>query len=85
MELQHDPFSLLYNTGPRFKDGGSHRDRWVPTVLKGSRLTKSPSMKFADGGRSLCLTAREAETHPLAVIAEVDSLPLYCYLLDREG
>ena len=76
------PFSLLYNTGPRLKDNKNRRDRWVPTVPKGSRLTKSPSIKFAEGGHSFCLTMGEVETQPLALIAEVDSLPLYSYMLD---
>lgn len=79
------PFSLLYNTGPRLKDGDNRRDRWVPTVPKGSRLTKSPSMKFAEGGHSFCLTVGEVETQPLALIAEVDSLPLYSNMLDIES
>ena len=76
------PFSLLYNTGPRLKDGKNIRDKWVPTVPKGSRLANSPSMKWAVDGRSLCLTTQDDETPPLAVTAQVDSLPLYCYLID---
>ena len=78
------PFSLLYSSGPRLKNGDSHRDRWVPTVPKGSRLTKSPSMRFTEDGLSFALTMTNAKTQPLAVIAEVDSLPPSCYLLDSE-
>ena len=79
------PFSLLYNTGPRLKEGESHRDRWVPTVPKGSTLTNRPSMKFADDGCSFCLSTLENEDPPLAVTAQIGSLPLYCYLLDTKS
>ena len=79
------PFSLLYNCGPRFEDEENHRDKWVPTEPKGSRLTNSPSMKWASDGHSLYLTSKKDETSPLAVIVQVDSLPLYCYLVDEES
>ena len=79
------PFSLLFNTGPRFNDGESHRDRWVPAVPKGSKLTMSPSLTFAEDGRSFCLTDMNAESQLLTLIAQTDSLPLYCYLLDTES
>ena len=79
------PFSLLYNSGPRFEDGENQRDKWVPTEPKGSRLTNSPSMKWASDGHSLYLSTNKFETPPLAVIVQVDSLPLYCYLVDDEN
>ena len=78
------PFSLLFNTGPRFNDGENHRDRWVPAVPKGSKLTQSPSLEFAEDGRSFCLSDMNAESQLLTVIAQADSLPLYSYLLDTE-
>ena len=78
------PFSLLFNTGSRINDGESHRDRWVPAEPKGSKLNQSPSLKFAEDGRSFCLTDINAESQPLTVTAQVDSLPLYCYLLDTQ-
>ena len=79
------PFSLLYNTGSRSKDSEGLRDRWVPTVPKGSELTKSPSMKFAEDGHSFRLAVAKDERQPLAMIVYVDSLPLCCYLLDTES
>ena len=78
------PFSLLFNTGPRFNDGESYRDRWVPAVPKGSKLTQNPSLKFAEDGRYFCLTDMNAESQLLTMIAQADSLPLYSYLLDTE-
>ena len=74
------PFSLLYNTGPRLVGSKSHRDKWVPTAPKGSKLTKSPSMKFAADGRTFCLTTKKSETQPLALIVQGDSLPLEPFL-----
>ena len=79
------PFSLLFNAGPRINDGESQRDRWVPAAPKGSKLTMSPSLKFAEDGRSFCLTDMNAKSQLLTVIAQTDSLPLYCYLLDTES
>ena len=79
------PFSLLFNTGPKFHDGEGHRDRWVPAVPRGSKLTKSPSLQFAEDGRSFCLTDMNDESQLPTVIAQADSLPLYCYLLDTES
>ena len=79
------PLSLLFNTGPRYKDSQSHRDRWVPTVPKGSELTKSPSMRFAKDGHSFYLTATGDEDQPIAMIARFDSLPRYCYLQDAQS
>ena len=79
------PLSLLFNTGPRFDDGESHRDRWVPAIPKGSKLTESPYIKFAEDGRSFCLTCIASPDQPLTVIAQADSLPLYSYLLDTEN
>ena len=79
------PFSLLYNKGLRVNDGESHRDRWVPIVPKGSKLTKNPSLKFAEDGHSFRLVDVITETQPLAAITEVESLPTYCYLLDAEN
>ncbi len=79
------PFSLVYNSGPRCKDRESRRDRWVPTVPQGSRLAKSPSMKFTEDGLSFALIVTNSKTQPLAVIAEVVSLLPFCYLLDSES
>ena len=79
------PFSLLYNTGPRLEGGESPRDRWVPTVPKGSKLAESPFMKFAHDGLSFCLRTMEDENQPLAMIAQTDSLPMYCYIVDTES
>ena len=79
------PFSLLYNKGLRVDDGGSHRDRWVPIVPKGSKLTKNPSLKFAEGGHSFRLVDITTETQPLAAITEIKSLSPYCYLSDEEN
>ena len=79
------PFSLLYNKGFRVDDGGSHRDRWVPIVPKGSKLTKNPSLEFAEDGRSFRLVDITTETQPLAAMTEVTSLPPYCYLSDEEN
>ena len=79
------PLSLLFNTGPRINDCESHRDRWVPAVPKGSKLTESPCFKFAEDGRSFCLLDMATRNRPLTVIAQADSLPLYCYLMDTEN
>ena len=79
------PFSLLYNKRLGVDDGGSHRDRWVPTVPKGSKLTRNPSLKFAEDGRSFRLVDITTETQPLAAITEVKSLPPYCYLSDEQN
>ncbi len=79
------PFSLLYNTGPRLIGSKSPRDKWVPTAPKGSRLTESPSMKFAADGRTFRLTTEKNETQPLALIVQGDSLPPYSYLLDTKS
>ena len=79
------PFSLLYNNGLRVDGGGNHRDRWVPIVPQGSKLTKNPSLKFAEDGRSFRLVDMTTETQPLAAIVEVKSLPPYCYLSDEEN
>ena len=76
------PLSLLFNTGPRFDDGESHRDRWVPAKPTGSELTQNASLKFAEDGRSLCLTDMDVDSPLLTVIAQAHSLPLYSYLLD---
>lgn len=76
------PLSLLFNTGPRYKNSQSHRDRRVPTVPKGSELTKRPSMKSAKDGHSFSLAVTGDEDQPIAMIAQVDSLPRYCYLQD---
>ena len=78
------PFSLLYNKGLKVHDA-SHRDRWVPIVPKGSKLTKNPSLKFAEDGRSFRLVDITTKTQPLAAITEVTSLPSYCYLSDEEN
>ena len=79
------PFSLLYNKGLRVDGSGSHRDRWVPIVPKGSKLTKNPSLKFAEDGHSFRLSDITTETQPLVAITEVKSLPPYCYLSDEEN
>lgn len=79
------PLSLLFNTGPRYKNSQSHRDRWVPTVPKGSELTKKPSMRFAKDGHSFYLAVTGDEDQPIAMIAQVRSLPRYCYLQDAQS
>ena len=79
------PFSILYNSGPKSKDGKSFKDRWVPTVPKGSKLNRSPFMIFAEDGRSLRLAVEKPERQLLTQVAELYSLPLYCYLLDGNG
>ena len=79
------PFSLLYNKGLRANDGGSHRDRWVPIVRKGSKLTKNSSLKFAEDGHSFRLVDVTTKTQPLAAMTKVKSLPPYCYLSDEEN
>lgn len=79
------PFSLLFNTGPKFDNGESHRDRWVPVVPRGSELTQNASLKFAEDGRSFYLTDMNPESQLLTVLAQADSMPLYSYLLDTDS
>jgi len=78
------PFSLMYNCGPRLRATDKHRERWVPTEPRGSRLTTYPLMRFADDDDALCLVNDSEDNLPVFIQLNLQALPRYCFVVDTK-
>ena len=72
------PLSLIYNCGPRWRVSEDHCERWVPTEPRGSRLTKTPLLRFSENNQILEADGLNASR---MIILKSQILPRYCHVM----